>query len=411
MRLLIARHFELLKDRHRFVLLLFVILCCHACGGIPVCMQCMELVFVSTAGRAEETLLLRWPELALQVGDEEGALEGAAAACQAVPTSSAAWQQRLALQARHATLQVSIMSASCSYRVAVYTGCIASLSDKRLLWAPDLHGLCCWGLSLRALSNPVACAPACGALSCDQLLYMKGAACASQHHCHLKTRDAASCCILCNMKLRTKWERGGKECTSCCQFGRAVRLVHVLPQACETSDDGDDAAMGKAARQVERLAVQAVAACEPEEAQPVWLLAFEKLTALGSSSKKLTQALLRRLTGMRQGPTRVRPFPPATSLCCQTFAQTVASMCSVLNRTLARQRHSSLVSQSIDQVWSVPQGCFSHAGWVSKQHVQLCWLTGKLAATWCLCGGSVGTFLALNSKLLSDVGIWQKDKA
>ena len=64
--------------------------------------------------------------------------------------------------------------------------------------------------------------------------------------------------------------------------------------------------MAKAARQVEKLAVQAVASCEPADAQPVWLLAFEKLAALGSSSKKLTQALLHHLTGMRQGPTRVR---------------------------------------------------------------------------------------------------------
>ncbi|KAL3138255.1 hypothetical protein ABBQ32_006073 [Trebouxia sp. C0010 RCD-2024] len=131
------------------------------------------------AGLAEEALLLRWPELAVQAGDEEGALEGAAAACQAMPTSSAAWQQRLALHAQHATVQ-----------------------------------------------------------------------------------------------------------------------------ACETSDDSGEAAMAKAARQLERLAVQAVAACEPAEAQPVWLLAFEKLTGLGSSSKKLTQALLHQLTGMRQGPTR-----------------------------------------------------------------------------------------------------------
>ena len=51
-------------------------------------------------------MLLSWSEVALQAGDEEGALEGAAAACQALPTSTAAWQRRLALQARHATLQV-----------------------------------------------------------------------------------------------------------------------------------------------------------------------------------------------------------------------------------------------------------------------------------------------------------------
>lgn len=65
------------------------------------------------AGLAEETLLLRWPQLALLAGDEEGALEGAAAACQAVPTSTAAWQQRLDLQARHATLQVIVTPSSC----------------------------------------------------------------------------------------------------------------------------------------------------------------------------------------------------------------------------------------------------------------------------------------------------------
>lgn len=75
-------------------------------------MHWMEFV-VYTAGLAEEALLLRWPELAVQAGDEEGALEGAAAACQALPTSSAAWQQRLALQARHASVQVSTKSSSC----------------------------------------------------------------------------------------------------------------------------------------------------------------------------------------------------------------------------------------------------------------------------------------------------------
>ena len=63
--------------------------------------------------------------------------------------------------------------------------------------------------------------------------------------------------------------------------------------------------MAKAARQLERLAVEAVAACTAAEAEQVWLLAFEKLAALGSSSKKLIQALLRQLTGMRQGPIRV----------------------------------------------------------------------------------------------------------
>ena len=70
---------------------------------------------VSIAGLAEEALLLRWPQLALLAGDEQGALEGAAAACQAVPSSTAAWQQRLELQARHATLQVTTTSCSCSF--------------------------------------------------------------------------------------------------------------------------------------------------------------------------------------------------------------------------------------------------------------------------------------------------------
>ena len=60
------------------------------------------------AGVAEEALLLHWPSLALQAGQEDQALEAAAAACQALPSSSAAWQQRLSLQARHTTLQVCI---------------------------------------------------------------------------------------------------------------------------------------------------------------------------------------------------------------------------------------------------------------------------------------------------------------
>ena len=68
------------------------------------------------AGVAEEALLLHWPSLALQAGQEGQALEAAAAACQALPNSSAAWQQRLSLQARHATLQVciqSVLAAPC----------------------------------------------------------------------------------------------------------------------------------------------------------------------------------------------------------------------------------------------------------------------------------------------------------
>jgi hypothetical protein len=53
-------------------------------------------------------MLLHWPHLALQVGQEEQALQAAAAACQALPSSTAVWEQRLSLQARHATLQVFI---------------------------------------------------------------------------------------------------------------------------------------------------------------------------------------------------------------------------------------------------------------------------------------------------------------
>lgn len=87
-------------------------------------------------------------------------------------------------------------------------------------------------------------------------------------------------------------------------------------QVCQSGDLEGEAAMGKAARQLERLAVEAVAACEAAEAHQVWLLAFEKLAALGSSSKKLIQALLRQLTGMRQGPIRVclhSTWPPCLS--------------------------------------------------------------------------------------------------
>ena len=51
-------------------------------------------------------MLLCWPSLALQAGEEQQALEGAAAACRALPASSAVWEQRLALEARHASLQV-----------------------------------------------------------------------------------------------------------------------------------------------------------------------------------------------------------------------------------------------------------------------------------------------------------------
>lgn len=90
-------------------------LCYVTCCYGTVFQYSVYAMYVGTAGLAEEALLLRWPELALQADDEEGALEGAAAACQAVPTSSAAWQQRLALQARLATLQVNAQLSSCSY--------------------------------------------------------------------------------------------------------------------------------------------------------------------------------------------------------------------------------------------------------------------------------------------------------
>ncbi|DBA99850.1 hypothetical protein WJX77_002505 [Trebouxia sp. C0004] len=131
------------------------------------------------AGSAEEGMLLHWPHLALQAGQEEQALQGAAAACQALPASSAVWEQRLSLQARHATLQV-------------------------------------------------------------------------------------------------------------CQSG-----------------EGEQAgAMVKAGRQLESLALQAVAAVDPREADGVCMMAFERLTALGSSSKRLIQALVHRLTGLQKGPLR-----------------------------------------------------------------------------------------------------------
>ncbi len=63
--------------------------------------------------------------------------------------------------------------------------------------------------------------------------------------------------------------------------------------------------MVKAGRQLESLALQAVAAVDPQEAEGVWMMAFERLTALGSSSKRLTQALVHRLTGLQKGPLRV----------------------------------------------------------------------------------------------------------
>lgn len=106
-------------------------------------------------------------------------------------------------------------------------------------------------------------------------------------------------------------------------FGLSLKAMSIMQtqdaysQVCQSGHHEGGAAMCKAARQLERLAVEAVAACEAAEAEQVWLLAFEKLAALGSSSKKLTQALLRQLTGMRQGPTRVclhSPSPPYLSI-------------------------------------------------------------------------------------------------
>lgn len=63
--------------------------------------------------------------------------------------------------------------------------------------------------------------------------------------------------------------------------------------------------MVKAGQQLESLALQAVAAVDPQEAEGMWMMAFERLTALGSSSKRLTQALVHRLTGLQKGPLRV----------------------------------------------------------------------------------------------------------
>ncbi|KAL0037943.1 hypothetical protein WJX79_006505 [Trebouxia sp. C0005] len=131
------------------------------------------------AGAAEEGMLLHWPLLALQAGQEEQALQAAAAACQALPNCSAVWEQSLSLQARHATLQV-----------------------------------------------------------------------------------------------------------------------------CQSGDVEEAGGMMKAGRQLESLALQAVAAVDPRDAEGVWIMAFERLTALGSSSKRLIQALVHGLTGLQKGPLR-----------------------------------------------------------------------------------------------------------
>ena len=99
------------------------------------------------AGVAEEGMLLRWPSLALQARQEEAALDAAAAACQAMPASSAAWEQRITLQARHATLQVCIPAPASCCRVLpdlqlVLLGCAVNCAA---------HGRICCSCSLRAI--------------------------------------------------------------------------------------------------------------------------------------------------------------------------------------------------------------------------------------------------------------------
>ena len=86
-------------------------------------------------------------------------------------------------------------------------------------------------------------------------------------------------------------------------------------QVCQCVGNVEVGAMAKPARQLEYLALQAVAAVDPVEAEGVWMVAFERLTALGSSSKRLIQALVQRLTGVRKGPLRVSP-PSFQPLLC-----------------------------------------------------------------------------------------------
>ncbi len=76
-------------------------------------------------------------------------------------------------------------------------------------------------------------------------------------------------------------------------------------QVCQSGEVEQAGGMVKAGQQLESLALQAVAAVDPQEAEGVWMMAFERLTALGSSSKRLTQALVHRLTGLQKGPLRV----------------------------------------------------------------------------------------------------------
>ena len=74
---------------------------------------------------------------------------------------------------------------------------------------------------------------------------------------------------------------------------------------CTAGEEEDRTDMAGAAREVEGLALQAVAAVDPAQAEDVWLMALERLTALGSRSQRLIKALVRHLTGQRQGPIRV----------------------------------------------------------------------------------------------------------
>lgn len=60
------------------------------------------------AGQAGEDLLLSWPGWALEAEQSEAALQAASLACQALPASIPAWQQRLALEAHQAALQVCL---------------------------------------------------------------------------------------------------------------------------------------------------------------------------------------------------------------------------------------------------------------------------------------------------------------
>ena len=110
--------------------------------------------------------------------------------------------------------------------------------------------------------------------------------------------------------------------------------------------------MAKAGRQLESLALQAVAAVDPREAEGVWMMAFERLTALGSSSKRLIQALVHRLTGLRKGPLRVS----SPLFCC------------MLLHTLGREADRDVIMhESI-----CPCMCRVSAGLASWPHQDIC---------------------------------------